>query len=726
MKHVLARFSNISFSIKCLTGLILGILASWLVPQYTHYWTVLGTIFIRASQLVTMPFIMLELVCSLGGLSNASLRTLLRTGGLVFMLLVIAGSLAVILVPTWLPPLTSSNFFTPTLLKEQTQTSLIEKFVPFNIFTAMAEDNFPAVVMFSGFVGLVLQGLSNNEVLLAPMNSARELFRRLNKIVLKMTPFAVFSLVSTTLAAANTDELIRLHALPVIGLSGLLLLAVTVIGLTMSFSTLTWKELWAITKAPLILTASTSNLIISLPTLVSSLQDVLSEKFKDRGSDMIETCNEQIGAAVPVGFALPTLGQVYMLMMIPFMGWYADRPFGLMQKLNMLATGIPGSIGGIRSVVRQELAAAALPENLLNIFFLNTEWIYRSEKTLSLIGLIVLVLCIVAVTTNTLRLQKRRLIGTLAITLSIGTALSFGVYGLLSNTLAGSYKKDQVLLSRQPLVDVVTPITSITRITSTSEATQETFPSLPVQLDSIRNRGYIRIGIKTSDVPWSYHGTTNKLVGYDVDVIQTIANFSELKVYVVEAPLNVLERMLGNSQLDIALGGIEENAYRAARILTSSGYQTVHRALVAWHQNVFTVQSAESNRLNRPLRIAVADAYMPSSVQRKSIEEYIGSPGPPVPVSFVRIADAQDFFTKGATASYDALLWNAEGGSAWSVLHPQTDVLTMFGNELPNQIVMLIGGNDIAWQDYIDEWIGICTSEQLFEKLYRHWILVTE
>jgi Na+/H+-dicarboxylate symporter len=312
------------------------------------------------------------------------------------MLLVIAGSLAVILVPTWLPPLTSSNFFTPTLLKEQTQTSLIEKFVPFNIFTAMAEDNFPAVVMFSGFVGLVLQGLSNNEVLLAPMNSARELFRRLNKIVLKMTPFAVFSLVSTTLAAANTDELIRLHALPVIGLSGLLLLAVTVIGLTMSFSTLTWKELWAITKAPLILTASTSNLIISLPTLVSSLQDVLSEKFKDRGSDMIETCNEQIGAAVPVGFALPTLGQVYMLMMIPFMGWYADRPFGLMQKLNMLATGIPGSIGGIRSVVRQELAAAALPENLLNIFFLNTEWIYRSEKTLSLIGLIVLVLCIVA------------------------------------------------------------------------------------------------------------------------------------------------------------------------------------------------------------------------------------------------------------------------------------------------------------------------------------------
>ncbi len=701
VKNVFAQISNIPFGMKCLTGLMLGILASWLVPQYTQYWTILGTIFVRASQLVTMPFIMLELACSLGGLSSASLRTLLRTGGLVFLLLVIVGGIFVIIVPTWLPPLTASNFFSPTLLQAPEHTRLIEKFLPFNIFTAMAEDNFPAVVMFSAFVGLVLQGLSNNEILLAPMNSARELFRRLNKIVLKMTPLAVFSLVSGTLSSANTDELIRLHALPVIALSGLVLLAVTVIGLTMSFSSLTWKELWSIAKAPLILTASTSNLIISLPTLVASLQEVLSEKYKDRGSELIEICDEQIGAAVPVGFALPTLGQVYMLIIVPFMAWYVDRPFGLLQKLDMLATGVPGSIGGIRSVVRQELAAASLPENLLNIFFLNTEWIYRSEKTLSLIGLIVLVLCIVGVTTNTIRLRKRRLIGTLAVSLSLGAALSFGVYGLLSNTLEGSYKKDQLLMNRKPLIKVTKPIASITRISSISEATQEAFPSLPVQLDSMRKRGIMRIGIKSSDIPWSYHTTNGKLVGYDLDVIQTIANFSSLTIHIVEAPLEVLERMIHNSQLDLALGGIEENAYRAARVHTSNGYQNVHRALLAWHKNVLTVQSAELNRLNRPLRIAVADYYLPSSAQKNAIEEFLGSPGPQVPVSFVRIANVEEFFTKGSTASYDALLWNAEGGAAWSVMYPKTDVLTVFGNEFPNQIVMLVGGDDIEWRNYL-------------------------
>ena len=153
MSDLLQRLKTVPFGVKCLLGLILGTLAAWLVPDYAEDWSIIGTIFIRASQLVTMPFIMLELACSLGGLSSASLRTLLRTGGVVFVLLVILASIAVIIVPTWLPPLTSSNFFNPSLLDDPPQVNLIEKLIPFNIFAAMAEDNFPAVVLFLNYAG---------------------------------------------------------------------------------------------------------------------------------------------------------------------------------------------------------------------------------------------------------------------------------------------------------------------------------------------------------------------------------------------------------------------------------------------------------------------------------------------------------------------------------------------------------------------------------------------
>lgn len=723
---ILQRFADLPFGVKSVIALLLGIAAAWVVPEYCSTWGIVGTMFIRASQLVTMPFIMLELACSLGELSNTSLRTLLRTGGVVFAVLMVVASLVVLLVPTWLPPITASSFFHPAILDTPAPVSLLDKLLPFNVFAAMAEDNFPAVVLFSAVAGVVMQGLPGKRVLLDPMLGALEVFRRLNKLVLRFTPLAIFSLVSSTLAATNAEELLRLHALPVIGLSGVMLLLVGVVGLTMSFTALTWRELWQILKAPLILTASTANLIVSLPTLVTAMQDVLGRKFGNENPQVVDACNEQIGAAIPVGFALPTMGQVYMLMMVPFMAWYSNRPFDIEQTLRMLATGIPGALGGIRSVIRQELAEAALPENLINVLFLNTDWVYRTEKTASLVGLIVLVLVIVSVTTKTLRLRPKRLLATIGTTAVLGVALTLGVSTLLTHTLAGTYKLDTVLQQRRPAVSVLKPFYSIDRVTSAGQASLAAYPSLPVRLDSIRARGFLRVGVKSSDYPWVFRNAGGQLVGYDVDVVQTVANFSGLAIRIVEAPLEILESMLQQQQLDLAIGGIEANGYRSARIQATSGYQTTHRALVVWPEHLADVQSAERHRLQRPLRVAVAETYLPSPDQQDRIEEHLGSPGPPAPVTFTRVPTAASFFASRSNASYDALLLTAEGGASWSVMYPQTDVLTPFGNELPTQMVMLVGGNDATWLRYMDDWIAMQANQRLFATLFSHWITVTD
>ena len=722
--HLKKLVVSMSFGMKCVTALLLGIAVAFVIPQYCYLWAPAGTIFLRASQLVTMPFIMLELLCSLGELSNSSLRTLVRAGGAALLFLFIAAGAAVVLVPTWLPPIVASTFFTPSMLDSPEPVNLLEKFIPFNIFGAMAEDNFPAVVLFSCFAGFALQRLPNNAVLLAPLNSARDLFRSLNKIVIRMTPIAVFALVSTTISGSDHSELLRLHALPVIGLLGLLLLSVFVVSMTMSVSALTWQELWQILKAPLILTASTSSLIISLPTLVTTLQEVLAEKFKGRNPDVLETCREQIGAAVPVGFALPTLGQVYMLFITPFIGWYVNQPFTLSEKFRLLATGIPGSLGGIRSAVRQELAEAGLPEHLLNIVFLNTEWIYRSEKTLSLIGLVVLALIVVGATTGTLRLHKRRLVGSLLVSGILGLGLTFGVNALLSHTLANSYNRDTVLRARTALIKPTSSLRQIGSLTTVDQASLDTYPSQPVVLDSIRQRSYIRVGVRSGEYPWAYSNASGGLVGYDIDVLQAAANFSGLEFRLVIAPAEVLETMLERQQIDLAIGGIEENLYRSVKVYATQGYQLVHKALLVHQDRTQLVQSAESHRLGRPLRIAVAESFLPSSVLKDHIEEDLGNPGPPVGVSFARISSTRQFLDDSSGTRYDALLTTAEGGSSWSVLYPETNVLTVFGRDLPNQMVMLLGGKDPQWLTFLNQWISVQEAEGLFRRLYNHWILV--
>jgi Na+/H+-dicarboxylate symporter len=94
-----------------------------------------------------MPFLIVELVGSLGGLSDQALRSLFRSGGMVLLMLWGLAAAMVLGLPQALPSLLGSNFFYPELLEPQPSLNLIDTYLPFNIFSALAGDNFPAVVL---------------------------------------------------------------------------------------------------------------------------------------------------------------------------------------------------------------------------------------------------------------------------------------------------------------------------------------------------------------------------------------------------------------------------------------------------------------------------------------------------------------------------------------------------------------------------------------------------
>jgi hypothetical protein len=57
----------------------------------------------------------------------------------------------------------------------------------------------------------------------------------------------------------------------------------------------------------------------------------------------------------------------------------------------MLLWAIPASVSGIKAVVRQELLQLGLPIDLLQLLYINGEWLYGFEKVLSLEGLVLLI-----------------------------------------------------------------------------------------------------------------------------------------------------------------------------------------------------------------------------------------------------------------------------------------------------------------------------------------------
>ena len=157
--HWLSRLLPRSIGGQCMFGLLLGILASLLLGPRVARLTPLGQIFLRASQIAVMPYLICELVGSLGSLQPASMRLLSRTGGLVLLAILASGALTVLLLPASLPALTSSAFFSPELLQPPEPPDLVSTYLPFNIFSALADDNFPAVVLFAAVLGVLVQGL---------------------------------------------------------------------------------------------------------------------------------------------------------------------------------------------------------------------------------------------------------------------------------------------------------------------------------------------------------------------------------------------------------------------------------------------------------------------------------------------------------------------------------------------------------------------------------------
>ena len=708
----LSRLLPRSIGGQCMLGLLLGILASLLLGPRVAVLTPLGQIFLRASQIAVMPYLICELVGSLGSLQPASMRLLSRTGGLVLLAILASGALTVLFLPASLPALTSSAFFSPEMLQPPEPPDLVSTYLPFNIFSALADDNFPAVVLFAAVLGVLVQGLPRRELLLEPLEQLRLLFRRLNKLVARIAPIGILGLTATTLSSLSPELLVRSQALLVLNLVALVLLFVLGFTAIVVLTPLDLAATWRILRGPLALTASSANLLIALPLLNESLREEFLRLLPDADPARQQRALEEISALMPVGFALPNLGQVVSLLFLPFAAWFVDRPLQPPDMLSMLATGIPAVTGGLKSAVRQELQQLGLPANLIGLVQINGEWLYRQEKVLSLLGLALLVILVVSASLGALRFRPAPLLrgGLLLALLAVG--LGGGSRALLARNLEGTYRNDKLLLNRQttqPSVRVAVSACGSLRPAA-------------ISVEAIQRRRALRVGVRSDQPPWAFHGASQELVGYDVDLARALARHLGVELEVCEAPLPELQGLLSQRRLDLAMGGIQDLPLRSLRFLVSGGYQTVHLALVAPDDRVPLLQNLSDAPLDRPLRLAVVDRELITPAVRDQIAAQLGRPGRPAAVTIQTLPSAAAFLQQ--PTRHDALITTAEGGASWAVLHPRMTMLPLFGNSLPSELVVLVGGSDRGFLDFVDDWLARQESRGRLEALFRHWVQV--
>lgn len=717
---------------QCLLMLVVGALLGRLAPGATGVLQPLATLFLQLSQVVVMPYLICELIVGFGGLSSSTLRTLLRGGVLVLAGLWLAAGLLVVLLPPLLPPVEYSGFFHSGLFQDLPETDLLRTFVPDNIFTALAADNFPAVVLFSALLGILLQRLDGREELLRTLELVRRLFAELNRLTARIIPFGILALSALSFAQLDPARFARMQGLLLLCLVSLVVLSLALAGTVLALTPLGPAAFWRILRGPLAFTASSANLLVALPMLVSNLQQELPRaQARVCGSGgapnppAIDLARE-LAPLVSLGFSLPTLGQVACLIFVPFAGWYVNQPLGPGRTAQMLATGIPTTVAGLKVVIRQELLRQGLPLNLLELVYLNAEWLYRFEKVLSLLGLVVLAVLVYYLSCGALRLRPLQLAAGLLASLGLGAALLGSGRAALATALAHSYRNDAILLGLQPLVAAPPP------------APLAPLRPAPVTMAAIRRRGVLRVGLRRDAVPWAFRNRQGQLVGYDVDLIQALAQASRLRLEVTEAPLEQLDLLLNRGAIDLAVGGIQGSPLRAQRHQVSRGYEAVHLALVVPDAKVARLQQLANAppalrshppfqpAQGRRLRIAAPDSQVLSPHLERQMVLALGGGRRALDLAFEPLADKRQFFSAEGQRRYDALLTTAEGGASWAVLHPETSLLAPFGDHFNSELVILVGGQDPIFLAYVNSWLLQEKGRGLMADLFRHWITVQE
>lgn len=703
---------------QCLLMLVAGGLFGRLAPGQISWVAPLASLFLQVSQVVVMPFLICELLVGFGKLRQGTLGLLLRRGGLVLLGIWLVAALSVLLVPLILPPLITSEFFHQGIFQRSQPQDLVTTFIPSNIFSALTNDNFPAVVLFSSVLGILLQDIEERDQLLAPLGVIRSIFGKLNKLVVKLIPFGIFALAAQNFARMDLTQLVRMQGFLAICLVSFFVLSSTALVVLFSLTPLGPKQIWDLIKGPLVLTASSTNLLIALPMMLSNLQEQLPRAIERNtrqplAPEALAEVEEQLAPLVSLAYSLPTLGQVASLLFIPFAAWYVDQALDPSQTLEMLMRAIPATASGIKVVMRQELLALGLPIDLLQIVYINAEWLYRFEKVLSLEGLVVLAVLVYAQAVGVLKPKPLLGLGALAVVLSLSSALGWGSRLGLAWALRDSYRNHERLMALSSSVKSPAPV-------------EVTGPQAvgPSSLAAIRERGELRVGLRSDGLPWAYRNRSGRLVGLDVDLLSMLASNLGVRLRLQEAPLSRLEQWLRQGRLDLVAGGIQSSPSRAINFELSRSYLPVHLALVVPDAKVKLLQGGKAADLGRPVELAVRDDQIISPGLEDQLGAYLGSRANPVAVNIHVLDQKEDFFAPTAGRRYDGLLTNAESGAAWAVLHPQSSLITPFGNELSSELVLMMQPDDNSLRRYVNGWISRESARGGIQRLFDHWILL--
>ena len=698
-----------TFGRKILLGLALGVATGLFLGDLAAPLRFLADGFVRLLQMTVLPYVTVSLIAGIGGLDAATARRLfLRVGALTLVLWALALG-AVFLMPLAFPPLQSASFFSTTMVEERAPVDFLSLYIPSNPFHSLANSVVPAVVLFSGVLGIALMGVRGKERVIEWLQVVERALARANRLVVRLTPLGLFAIAAHTAGTLDLQQVARLRVyLVAYGAMALLLSLWVFPGLVACLTPIPARRVLQAHQNVLITAFVTADLFIVLPALVDRSKQLLAEASHPEPEE-----GSPPDVIVPAFYNFPHAAKMLSLSFVLFAAWYSETALGVADYPRLVAAGIVSLFGSINVSLPFLLDLAQVPADTFQLFMATGVLNSRFGTLAAAMHMVVLALAGTYALSGRLRLSGPRVLRYVLVTAGLTAATLAGLAVALRALGGGSYEGARLATEMgllRPASDGRDRAPGASR-RAPAPGTRGGFDPG----DGARPRPDPG-GLLPHQRPYSHFNARGELVGFDVEMAHALAR--ELGVTVEFAPVSRerFEEALEAGRVDVVMAGVLLTTRRASRVEFSPPYLDETLAFVVPDHRRGEFSDAARVRATAGLRVGVPDLpYVRQLVEREF---------PNVTIVPLSLSDTEGYFAgRGERERLDALCLTAERGSFITLLYPAWSVAVPHPLDVRLPLAYPVARHDLEMARFLGLWIDLKRKDGTIQALYDHWIL---
>ena len=726
------RLPNLNLTSWILVGFILGIITGLVFGDLVSVMRPLSDAFIKIWQITILPSVALSLIVGIGSMRRDTAKAIAVKAVLVLLLIWAICVVGYFSFQLAFPPRMEASFFSTQQLATTTPVNLIDQFIPANPFTSLADGIIPATVLFCLFLGFALMLDDGSGPIVSILRVLLKAFDRMTHIISKTFPVGIFVITAVTAGTLTVEGFLDLQVFLITLAAAAILLGLVVMPLLITcFTTFHYRDILAAASRPMLLAFSTGTEFITLPLISEGVEKLFRGKDWDPDTHLAGVAGEGTGdpgrgdvrsyseILVPVAYTFPLLGGLAPFLFILFVAWLYQNPLDLVQQIQLVAVGIPSFFGSSKLSVLSLLDLMGLPEDAYNLYISSGILRQAFVAPLSVISIFSLSAITIAFATNRARFRWKRAAFSLVAVVLLAAVLIAGLHAGFATMLAGTYHgADQIAeieLPRDPagrLMDTV--------VNTTVYLHREDVPALPPlppgqrdEIRQIRDRGVLRVGYNSNNVPFAFFNGKGKLVGYDVEMAYDLAwalNITRIE-FVPVTGTNLAES-LDSGYCDIVMSAVVVNANRLDTMKFTDPTVTVHLAFVVPDGKKDQFTSLATVNAMDGLRVAVYNNTALVPVAKRLLPR----------ATIVPIDTKEEYFTGGKA---DAFLIPAEEGYTATLQYPFYDVAIIqpHGSYQMMYAYAVPKDSSDSYLLALNYWIRMERDYGMLQKKYDYWVL---